>query len=802
MEYDVSAQSGAREGTYDLYSTVNGPGSSYSETLSVDVQVLEPRFGSVGTQTGEVTFTEDDTASTTVTADVENTGDGVMTGVDASTSGVPSGMSVSVSTPDEIGAGDTGSVEVDIDADGSLTEGSHSFTVEMTDSLGHTESFTVSIDVIKAPAVTAPDRQISLGDILVGESASTQFTLEEGGGYDNVDGVQISYDNDPRGTLSISGIGGYISAGGSEDGTATIDVDADARQHADINLGATFRPDDPDGTGTTISFSARVIYPPYYESVSAADRTIVFDEPRAQTDQFSTTVPVTIENGGDQPMQLTDVQPSVSGSDLTARVVDAPDSIPAQSSRTVDVRVTADSSADEGDRSMSVIVDAEQAGEETASSTVTIDHDTDLAVETSDVQYGRIVATRSVTRNVLISERLGYNDVQNFQISKVSGPDQGWLTVTERPESLTAGESTPFVTSLTFDTRAKFFTEYSWEYRITGDNIEAQTITITATPRPVDFTATVEDLQNAETAGDSRRQKVATQTAGAMETLATELREGGSQQARRDVTTVSAAGRSTVLFLQYTADARRQLDNGNHTAAQRSLTRAAATYNTLQTGSERVRTPDIRERMVTSSDAAGLILTDMLDEQRKYYQQRLDSNETTMLERAQTYRQLAQLAALADDDEQAARLTNQSRSAFREYSTLVSDGNADLQAARQSQANLTATTMLSIGGRPVFWIGNLDSVERQQAAVVGSYTQAEQQFESAGASSRAQTARTERAAFSQQMEQGRLLSFSLAGAVAIAFLVLLGLEARAIYRYVQDSTEAVSGDFLLAHDTT
>jgi hypothetical protein len=802
VEYEVTAENGATEGTYDLFSSVSGPSGSYSETLSVDVEVREPRFGSVGSQDGEVTFTTDSSASTTVDVDVDNTGDGVMTDVSASASGVPSGMDVDLSAPSEIGAGDTGTVEVDVSAQDSLSEGTHSFTVTVEDSLGNTESFTISIDVIKAPVLTAPDRDIDLGDVLIGESVSGDFALEESGGYEDVSGVQVTFDNGhPDGEITLSGVDGFIEANGERVGSVTITADTSAQQHADLTWDATLRPEDPDGIGTTIEFTARAIYPPYYESVSAPDRTIVFDEPRAQQSEFSNTVPVTIANGGDRPMDVTSVTPTVSGRGVTATVVDAPDTIPGQSSRTVEVRVAADADADAGDRQLNVDVDAQQAGQETTSATVTVEHETELNVETAEVSYGRVVATRTATRNIVIGERLGYNDVENFEITQVSGPEEGWLTLAEQPDSLAAGESAPIVTSLTFDTRAQFFSQYTWEYRITGDNVETQTITIMATPRPVDFTATVDDLRAAESNGDSRHQTVASETARAMEGLTTEIRENSSQRARSDVTIVSAAGRSTVLFLQYATDARQQMDAGNHTEAQRSMTRAAATYNTLASASGRVQTPATRTRLDRAAEAAEAILTELLDEQRTHYEEQLSSNDTTMLERAQTTRQLAQLAALAGDDSEATRLEEESQEAFSEYSTLVSDGNANLQSARRERANLTAGTLLTVGGRPVFWIGNLDSIERQQSAVVDSYTQAEQQFESAGASSRAETAQTERAAFTQQMEQGRLLSFGLAGFVVVVFVVGLGLEARAIYRYVQDSTEAVRGDFLLANDT-
>lgn len=801
VDYEVTATDGASEGTYSIYSTVSGPGATHNGEIWVNVDILEPKFGTVGTQSGEVTFTTDQTESTSLDVAVPNTGDGVMTGISPSASGYPEEMSVSFDTPAEIRAGDEATLTVDVAAEDSLSEGTYRFSVTVTDSLGNEEQFPVEITVHKPPVLAAQEETVDLGEILVGGSESTSFVLEEVGGEQSIDGVDLTTDVDDEGSLSVSGIGGYISAGGSEEGTATIQAAEDAAQHADLDYEATFDPYDAAGVGTAVDFTAEVIYPPYFDSIEAADQTLTFDEPRTEREQFSSTVPVAVENGGDQAMTLTDVAAEIDSRAVSVTGIDAPETIPALSTRNVEVSVAAETSAQEGDHAVSVTVDSETAGQETAASTVTIDHETELAVEAADIEYGRIVATRSVSQSVTIRERLGYEDVQNFQIEQISGPDNGWLTVTEQPESLAAGESVPFVTSLQFDTRATFFQQYNWTFRITGENVQTREISVSATPRPVDFTATVEAIQAAETNADQRRATVSESMATAMETLATHLRENSSSQAREDVTTVSAAGRSTNMFLEATAAARQQLDSDNNTAAQGSLTRASAAYNTLATAAEQVRTPEIREEVRTAEKSARALLTEQLAEQRADYREQLAASETTTLQQAQIYRQLSQLSALAGDKSEAAALRERSESAFEEFSTLVSDGTRNLQWARANRSKLAATTLLSVGGRPVFWIGNLDRVQATEERIKQAYTKAEKQFESAGATGRTETASSERAAFTQQMNQGRLLSFGLAGFVALGFLLLVAVEARSVYRYIQDSAEAVTGDFLLSDDT-
>lgn len=803
VEYEVTADSDASEQTYFFDSDITGPGATHTETLELDVAVLDPSFDFVSTQNADVTLTGSDTTSTELDVSFTNDGDGEMQGISASTSGVPSGLSVSTSTPDSVSANSDGEVELDIEADESLNEGTETFTVTLTDSLGNSEEFDVDVEIETAPVIDSSLDTVDVGDVLVGESATTTFSIEETAGYESVNGVDVTYtDSAADGSIELPGIDTtFISAGSSTTQDVTITAGDDALQHSDLEWEAELTPEATNGIGTTVNFEGRVIYPPYYESVAAEDATIVMDEPRDQTSGFTETVTVTVENGGDQAMQLTDVTPTVSGSSVTATVIDRPNSIPAQSNGTIDVQVSAASSAAEGDRELSVTVDAREPGTETVDSTITVEQETELTVDDTALAYGEVVATQTVTRSTTINERLGYHDIENFTVTRVSGPDSGWLTATDEPSAVGAGESESFVTSLTFDTTAEFFVQQTWVYRIDGDNVEAQNVTVTATPRPIDFTATVEDINEYE--GDSgQRDAVATETAGAMEDLAGLLRNNSSQSTRADVPTVSAAGRSTALFLQYTAEADSQIADGNYQGAQTSVTRSAATYNTMASAATRVSQPDVAARLNDSVAAADEILNGLIEDQRAYYQQQLEADNTSMLERAQTYRQLAQLSELAGDDDQAESYRNQSESSFEEYSTLISDGNANLQQARTNQSELESDHMVTVLGQPMFWIGDLDQVTSERDDINASFNQAEQQFVSAGATSQAQTVRNERTAFADRFQRARLLSFGIAGLLGILFVVVLIREALALYRYVQESAEAVTGDFLVTSETS
>jgi len=803
VEYEVTATNDATEDTYSFRSSVSGPVNYHTETLTVDVSVLEPDFGSINSEETVLTFTDQNTLSTEVDVGFSNTGDGKMRDIEATVSDIPVGLSVDASVPDELDANEEGAVFLDISAEETLSEGPHTFSVQVTDSMDNSESFDVTVDIEKEPVLSVSEDSIDFGDILIGQSSSRTIQLEESGGHESIDGIDVDYTyTDPEGSVSLDGIEDtFINNDETSTQRITIDVDRTADQHANLDWDVDLTPAAASGIGTSVSIEGRVIYPPYYESASLENTTITMDEPRDETSEFTQTVSMTVGNGGDQTMEITGITPTVSTEGVTATVTDRPETIQPQSEATISLAVTADSSIDEGESELSVAVDSVKAGEKTVTSTVTVEQETELTIDTKQLGYGEIVATQTVTRSTTINERLGYHDIENLTITQVAGPDSGWIDATDRPTVVAAGGSEAFVTTLTFDTTARFFSEETWVYQVNGDNVEAQNISVRAVPRPIDFTATVDEIRQYDD-GSSNRATVADETAGAMEDLASLLRQNTTQSTRADVPTVSAAGRSTTLFLQYTEEAQTQIDNGNYEEAQAAVTRSAAAFNTMDSAAGRVSQPDIAKRLGTSVDVADKILDGLIADQRTYYQQRLNASNTTMLQRAQIYRQLAQLSALSGDQEQEANYRNESKASFERYSTLISKGNTNLQNARQNQSALESDTMMSVLGTPLFWIDDLNQVESERTAINASYNQAQEQFITAGAVSRAQTVRSQRATFVQRLERARQISFAIAGVLGVLFVVVVLREALAVYRYFQESAEAATGDFLLTHETS
>jgi hypothetical protein len=290
--------------------------------------------------------------------------------------------------------------------------------------------------------------------------------------------------------------------------------------------------------------------------------------------------------------------------------------------------------------------------------------------------------------------------------------------------------------------------------------------------------------------------------ADAMESLTAKLRANGSAANMRDVTTVSSAGRSMVLFLNASVAAADRLESAEGAAAQRALSRAGASHNTVRDAADRIESPEIKRRVESAADSSNQVLNSLLERQRGQYRDRLDVENPTALQAAQNYRRLAQLALLAGDDAQARTLQNRSQAAFEEYASLVREGNQHLQTARRGRDNLTSTALLSFGGQRVYWIGRLDAVAERRQVIEENYGTAAARFERAGAESRAETANAEREQFVQTMDTAGTLSMVGGALLGLGFLVVIAFETRAVYHYIKDSGAAVSGDFLVPHETS
>lgn len=818
LTYSVEADSSADERTYSYSPSVtisyDDKGSeTASGSLSATVDILEPEFGTISDQDVDATFEPDDgsTLQRAIRVDIPNVGDGFMDVDDMSISGVPSYMSASVDTlPDEIDDRSTGTGRINVQVDDSISEGTHSFSVTVTDSLGNSESFTATVEVVKPPAAGASENTVDLGEILVGEDGTGEFTLTERNGFKDIAGLDTStVVDDSQGSISFPGLGDRsISSGGSATQTVEVSVNDDAAQGEQLEWKVYFSPDDSEGiqTDQAVTFTAEVIYPPYYEELSMSGSELVFDEPRQETESFTDQVAVDIANGGDLRMELLDIAASVPGNrDIDVSVVDDPGSIGAGSTGTITLEVDASSDSVPGEWDIEVDVTAneptsapgEQTGTATTSATVSVEHETELRVDRTEIDAGEIIITEQTVESTTLREYLGYQPVEEFSLTQVSGPEEGWLTITEQPESLAAGQEQDFTVNIQFDTSAELYQTYTWEFEAAGANVETSTITIEAVPEPVDFGQTITELEDIGTEVDGEAEFVALEMAGTLDELEQMLKEGDGEADRNDITVLITAGSSSLLLLDAVQEAESLMDQSDHEAAQEHLVRASSAFNTFSVATEGVTSPTLQSRTEEIRGSAGTLLSDLIERQENHFLEQLEASDTTMLEEAQTKREIARLAELSGDQQRAAELREEAEEAFDSYSELISGGTEDLISARELQGELDDDLFMSPGGFRLFWISSLSTYSSESDAVLDHYDSAIEQFESAGATERAELAAAERADIESSYENAYLLSIGVGAFAAIALLVFIVWEIRALYRYRVDAEDAVSGDFLL-----
>lgn len=800
VTYELSASDGANEGSYSETATAStGRGNEYSERLTADVEVREPEFEQPSETTRDIIFDESTGSRVSVSTqiDVGNDGDGIMILDSMSVGYTPTGISASLSDiPDRIGATSSESVDVDLEVDDSVSEGDHEFTVSARDNLGNRATYDVTVRVEKLAAIDSETSVVNLGDVLVGKSTVKSFTLSESAGYEDVSDILVTFsERDGRGNLAFGGIGSAtIPAGESLSQDVTVKVNDGVEQGAGLRWSVEFAPNSNPSGSSRVVYTANVIYPPYYDGLSLGGTDFVFDTPTSQVSSYTDTVTMEVTNGGDLPMDVEGIDTTVDESEIEATVVDGPETIGARSSETIDVRIEAGTDATEGSHTLTATVESAEAGVETETSSVTVDRRATLAVADSNVSVGEIIVTKRASTSTVISEDLGYEAVRDYSFEQVSGPDNGWLTVVESPSGIEPGESGDLVVAVTFDPSATLYETYTWTFEVSGSNVETKTVSVSAVPRPIDFSQVREDLTDVDNDIDGSDEMV-TEMDTSLGSLEAKLRDGNAP--RSDIVALTTAGRSTTIFLESADETQSALDAENYSAAQLHLTRTSAAFRTLSVYTDRISNEELAEQAAGVTERADAILQSLTERQLDYYQQRLEAEETTMLERARIKRDLSRLAALRGDTDRAEQLRSEADNAFTNYSTLVAEGNERLEAGRSQRDDLDDSLFVSVLGQRFFWIGSVDRFEAETQATLEEYDEAQTQFNTAGATERATLAGDERAALASTYDQAQTLSFGLGAFLGLLFLVVLAIESRGVYRYIQESKAAVTGDFLV-----
>lgn len=782
--------------------SVSVSGAGVSRELTADVNYLEPSFGSADASDVEARLTGDESVTVETTLEFTNDGPGRMKPFDVSAD-APSGITVnSGMPPSSVRAGEEGDFDLTITVREDVTEGMHTVYATVEDNLGNTRQVQFQVEVLKVPNLQPSPRTLDVGDLLSDSSESATVTISETTGYDSVSGfsVHTGSTSEINASVSVSGEGQYVSADGSVELDVTVDVDESTARHERLSWTLYVEPEDEEVERTTVRVRALAVHPPQFGETTATSPTYTFDQPRGES-EFTERITARVNNSGHYQLGVSSVDvdtPGLSDSSVSADVVQRSGSIPGHEQRTYGIDLTLDSGVPEGTYPVEITLDSPDAESRTIETEITVEHETRLDVSDEQVAFGEVEITQSDARTVDVREALGYDSIEDVTITQVSGPDEGWLIVaTDPPSTLDADEEAPTVFQLQFDTDAEVLEEYEWTYRIDGEGVEPKTITVTAKPGIINSEEIHGDLQSYTDGSGSLA--TAADRSDEMLTLLEDKVEVDELDVGTDLTDGITASRTMVIFLEELDAARTAAREDGRAAAQDHLVRAAAAYNTTRLYVRNISDPEARDVAEEALAAASDALNEEIENQRNFYNERLEEEEnTTLLEQSITKRQLARIAVLEGDSERAATLTSEADAEFERYSEHVDTAQEHLSAARSEMGALETEVLLDVEGRLLLTNpAKLDTFDSKRSQVRGHYETAIENFEAAGATERAQSTREE------MNEQLGALSFAerslyvVSGLYVLAFMGVVVRVGRGSLAYVRDADEAVSGDFLI-----
>ncbi|QCS41031.1 hypothetical protein [Natrinema versiforme] len=728
------------------------PGATAQSSVTVDA---ESGPVDLGTETETHSVTVENRGNNSVSLDISS----------------PSGIDVD---PEQrsVPGGSTRTIDLEISGDDDASGG----TVTVSAG-GDSDSFQVD----RLPIAGLEDEPLDTGDVLVGGSTSGEADIEEltgEGGLSYASATVVSTDPDADLGVSVSGT------------TLNWNVYADSGvdQHEDLEWEVELEANGDSRTTRTVEVESRVIYPAEFGEVTLDDE-MTFDEPRGSSSTITKTVDLDVENSGDLELDLDGVTAYASNRGLDVSIADRPDTIDGQSTGTVELAVTADTGLSEGTYDVTGSVSAADFSVSDASydGTVDIEHGTELDVP-SRIDLGDVPIGEPERRSTTVGESLGYNDVENFELSLEDGPDR-WLTVEESPSRLAAGDSGPVVFGMAFEPDAEVGTSYEWTYVVDGAGVEEETVTVTASPVPLDLGPIRSEVSSYDGT-------VADRTVSMIDTMDERSRSG--DVSGDDITRVLSYGSAASLYLESMETARERQAAGEYKSAQREIVQAAAAYNTMTLYANELEGDAFRADSSAVVAAAESDLDAVIAEQEAYYEDRLESENVSLIEEATVQRQLARVALLQGDDERAATLESDAESAFESYTESVSAGERARQRADETWAAMETEQFLTIAGQPLFLNpAEYDAYDERVDEMNAAYENATATFEDAGEASRAEAVTAE---YEQRASALQVTRWSLFGAVAVYAALVVGIvfrTARGMYWYLRDARESVSGDFLV-----
>lgn len=687
-----------------------------------------------------------------------------------------------------LGPGESASITVTLNAGG---DGSATLTIS-----GGGKSVDVPVTV-ETPAYVEisglPDWMDDEG-VLTGNTRTAEITVEEVGGYSGFSGIDVgSGSNVDLSNLRQTS----LSAGGQTTVQVSFTAPSGAEQHADIGGTFSLEPQNDGGAATSsVTLETWVAYPPSFGDVHLTDHDFVFDEPKS-VGQIAKSTEVEITNGGDRPLDVGSLSLSSTAFEQV-RVESVPNTIPGGESRNAEVTVVASTSLGEGTYDVSGTVTSSNYGVDAASVTDQLEvvHQVDLGASTGHVRLGDVPIGQRRSGTVTIAETLGYESISGLEMTMTDGPDS-WLSVSSGPpDTLPGGTSATVRYRVNFDPSADIGTTYRWRFEIAGDAGGRETVVVSATPIPLNLNPIQQSLSQ-YTGGGGASAAMASSTLDVVKTLDQGIRDGTVP--KRDISTVLTLSDGVIRFIEATRQANEHLQANEHSAAQEAIVKAAVAYDTMRTYADTIRNDELAAMADPIVERADKRLDALIDRQRSYYKQRLNSEDTSLLQKAAIKREMALMATLQGDDQRAKRLNREADAAFERYSEAVARGEKARQRAATIWQEMRSDQFTAmVLGQPVLLNPTAyESFQDRTDALLAAYDEAEAAFREAGETSQANAVAATRARRASQLTIAR---YTLFGSIAATFLLAFGLviwTGRGMYQYVQDSREAVSGDFLV-----
>jgi len=752
---------------------------------------------------------------TTIDVEVENDGDTTET---IETVEIDSGSEVSdtVSLSQTVSSGETVTISREFTISSDTSDDNYALDVTVTtNGTAATSNDAATIAVERPPVIEVTET--TLQNVTAGHTTEFELTIEEVNDAGEDANVQSTITNPDKGTLSFpdNDLEGQLGAGERRTVSATITVDEDAEGNQTLDWELALS--DAGENERTSIVSAPVLLPAQFTRVELADDAIRFDEPKDETDTIEQRIPVEVRNGGDFNLTLTDLSASIPGDQISVTGVKLNGSsilevgtIPARRTRVVDVNVSARTILSEQERALQLNFEGDGVAGRSPDPfqkdrSIRIVHETRLEVGRTSLEFGEVAPRTVVKKEVELREALGYKDVTGVDVKRTSGPTNGWLTYSGAPDTVEAGSTETVVFELRFTTQAEQLTDFSWTHNVTADGKEPITVESRARTKPAGFDDVRSELSGYESNDDALGQ-----LASSMLRIIDRV-EGGVEDGSVPASDLSTAltTSSTLSVMIRNLDETQRIvrnDSLDRGAAQESIIRAAASYNTFRVFVGRYETEELRDTAREIERTTGEEINATVTAQKQYYQKQLpdedsscrESTKISCREEAEIKRQLSQLALLEGNTDEAERLDAEADEAFNSYTSLVDEAQQSYQSAQQQRNRIKTDYSVVAFGQPLV-LNPLDygAFISQQQEVLDAYETARNGFEQAGASTQADTVGNERVGASRELDVARTSMFVALGVYTLAVFWLLVHVVTGVYDFRRDKRITAGDDFLV-----